>query len=309
MTTAQIIAGIELGGTKAIALLARGREIIASERIPTTNPEETLGALRRTIGAWKDAKGFAALGIASFGPLRLDPEASDYGRMLPTPKPGWTGADIVGTLSKGLNRPCLLDTDVNAAALAEWRWGAGRGHDSLCYLTVGTGVGGGLLIEGRSVHGALHPEIGHLRLRRAAGDGFPGVCPFHGDCVEGLIAGPAIEARFGAQGCEIADDDPRWTFVVHDLAQLIGALLLVTSPRRIIVGGGIGMGRSTLLDRVREKVASDLAGYLPHVSRGTVADLIVPPALEANAGPLGAIALGEAAWRGQTIAGKGDACQ
>lgn len=309
MTAAQTVAGIELGGTKAIAVLARGREIVESVRVPTTSPEETLGALHRTIAAWKETEDFAALGVASFGPLRLDPDAPDYGRMLQTPKPGWTGADIVGTLSGGLDRPCLVDTDVNAAALAEWRWGAGRGHDSLCYVTLGTGVGGGLLIHGRSVHGALHPEIGHLRLRRAAGDDFPGVCPFHGDCIEGLIAGPAIEARFGAQGREISDNDPRWTFVVHDLAQLIGALLTVTSPRRILVGGGIGMGRSFLLDRVRKKIVCDLAGYLPHVSRASVADLIAMPALGVNAGPLGAVALGEAALRCQNMAGKGDACQ
>jgi fructokinase len=307
MTAAQMIAGIELGGTKSIAVLAFGRDIVANATVPTTTPQETLGALRRTIDAWKNADDFAAIGIASFGPLRLDRQACDYGRMLPTPKPGWTGADIVSVLSGGLNRPCLIDTDVNAAALAEWRWGAGRGHDSLCYVTLGTGVGGGLLIDGRSVHGALHPEIGHLRLRRAAGDGFPGVCPFHGDCAEGLIAGPAIEARFGMQGCEIADDDPRWAYVVHDLAQLIGALLAVTSPRRILVGGGIGLGRSFLLDRVREKVAFDLAGYLPHVSDATMADMIASPALGANAGPLGAVALGEAALRGSRAAGKGEA--
>ena len=305
-----MIAGIELGGTKAIAVLARGRDIVASASIPTTTPEETLGALRRTIDAWKDAEDFAALGIASFGPIRLDHEARDYGMMLSTPKPGWTGAEIVRTLSGGLNRPCVVDTDVNAAALAEWRWGGGQGQDSLCYLTLGTGVGGGFLIEGRTVHGALHPEIGHLRLRRAVGDDFPGVCPFHGDCVEGLIAGPAIEARFGAQGREIVADDPRWNFIVHDLAQLIGALLIVTSPRRILIGGGIGLGRSFLLDRVREKVVCDLACYLPHVSQATVADLIALPELGANAGPLGAIALGEAAaLRCQKMAGKGSGCQ
>lgn len=310
MSAAPLTAGIELGGTKAIAVLARGRDIVASASVQTTTPEETLVALRRTIDAWKDTEDFAALGIASFGPIRLDHEAHDYGTILSTPKPGWTGAEIVRTLSSGLNRPCVVDTDVNAAALAEWRWGGGQGQDSLCYLTLGTGVGGGLLIEGRTVHGSLHPEIGHLRLRRAVGDDFPGVCPFHGDCVEGLIAGPAIKARFGAEGREVADDDPRWNFVVHDLAQLIGSLLIVTSPRRILIGGGIGLGRSFLLDRVREKVVGDLACYLPHVSQATVADLIALPELGANAGPLGAIALGEAAaLRCQKMAGKGEACQ
>jgi len=300
MTAGQIVAGIELGGTKSLALLACGSDILECLSIPTTSPEETLGALHRAIGAWKHAHDFAALGIASFGPIRLDPEAPDYGVMLPTPKPGWTGADILGILSDGLDRPCNIDTDVNAAALAEWRWGAGQGHDSLCYVTLGTGVGGGILIEGRSVQGALHPEIGHLRLRRAPGDDFPGACPLHGDCVEGLIAGPAIAARFGVRGQEIADSDPRWAFVVHDLAQLIGALLMVTSPSRILVGGGIGMSRTFLVDRARNKAARDLAGYLPHVSEASLSDLITMPALGTNAGPLGAAALGDAALHFQT---------
>lgn len=291
------IAGIELGGTKALAVLARGTEILASERIATTTPDETLGALVEILNGWKRDQGYAALGIASFGPLRLDPDAADYGMMLATPKAGWTGADIAKTLRAGSDCPSRVDTDVNAAALAEWRWGAGKGLDSLVYLTLGTGVGGGVLVGGRPVHGALHPEIGHLRLRRASGDDFPGSCPFHGDCVEGLLSGPALQARFGASRESISVDDPRWSFVAHDLAQLIGALLLVTSPQKILIGGGVGLGRSFLLGRAWQLVVADLAAYLLHVRDTDPVSLIGLPALGEKAGPLGAIALGEAALR------------
>ena len=295
MVRMETIAGIELGGTKALAVLARGNEILASARFATTTPNETLGVLVDTLKGWKRREGFAALGIASFGPLRLDPGAPDFGAMLATPKAGWSGADIAGALSAVAGCPWRIDTDVNAAALAEWRWGAGQGLDSLCYLTLGTGVGGGLLHGGRPVHGALHPEIGHLRLRRASGDDFPGSCPFHGDCIEGLLSGPALQARFGATGEEIPADDLRWSLVAHDLAQLIGALLLVTSPQKILIGGGIGMGRSFLLECAWQHVVADLAGYLPFVPGDTALDLVALPALGDKAGPLGAIALGEAA--------------
>lgn len=291
------IAGIELGGTKTLAVLARGTEILASERIATTTPDETLGALVDILNGWKRGQGYAALGIASFGPLRLDPDAADYGMMLATPKAGWTDADIAKTLRAASDCPSRIDTDVNAAALAEWRWGAGKELDSLVYLTLGTGVGGGVLVGGRPVHGALHPEIGHLRLRRASGDDFPGSCPFHGDCAEGLLSGPALQARFGAPGATISVDDPRWSFVAHDLAQLIGALLLVTSPQKILIGGGVGLGRSFLLERAWQYVVAGLAAYLPHVSDADPVSLIGLPALGEKAGPLGAIALGEAALR------------
>lgn len=295
MVPMETIAGIELGGTKALAVLARGSEILASARFATTTPDETLGALVATLEKWKRHDRFAALGIASFGPLRLDPSALDFGKMLATPKAGWSGADIAGVLGAAADCPWRIDTDVNAAALAEWRWGAGQGFDSLCYLTLGTGVGGGLLLGGRPVHGALHPEIGHLRLRRARGDDFTGSCPFHQDCAEGLLSGPALRARFGAPGEDIADDDPRWSFVAHDLAQLIGALLLVTSPQKLLIGGGIGMGRSFLLERAWTAAVDEMAGYLPFVPGDAAAALIALPALGDRAGPLGAIALGQAA--------------
>lgn len=289
------IAGIELGGTKSLAVLARGTEILDRARFATTTPGETLGALVDTLDGWARDQGFAALGIASFGPVRLDYGSADYGRMLSTPKPGWAGTDIVSALRGAIDCPTRIDTDVNAAALAEWRWGAAQGLDSLCYLTLGTGVGGGVLLEGRPVHGALHPEIGHLRLRRAPGDDFGGSCPFHGDCIEGLLSGPALRARFGGAGEDIPADDDRWSFVAHDLAQLVGALLLVTSPQKILIGGGVGLGRAFLLDRAWRQVVAELANYLPHVAGAGVKGLLGLPALGEMAGPLGAVALGEAA--------------
>ena len=197
MTSQRLIAGVELGGTKSIVLLARGREILERTQCPTTTPEATLDFIHAHLQAWDSAHSIAALGIAAFGPIRLDARAADYGTMLATPKRGWAGAKVGGQLTRGLRCPSRIDTDVNAAALAEWKWGAAQGHHVVCYLTIGTGLGGGILIDGLPLNGALHPELGHLYLRRAPGDSFQGVCSFHGDCIEGLISGPALAARFG----------------------------------------------------------------------------------------------------------------
>jgi fructokinase len=308
MIGGDLIAGVELGGTKAVALLAHGRAVVARSRFPTTTPDETLAMLRRQLAEWQARYGFAALGIASFGPIRLNPEAPDYGCMLATPKPGWSGAQVAQTLAGGLNCPWQIDTDVNAAALAEWCWGAGQGLNSLCYLTIGTGVGGGILQGGRPLHGALHPEVGHMRLRRAPGDKFIGTCPFHGDCIEGLISGPALQARFGVAGEQVAESDPSWAFVAHDLAELIGALALTISPQKVLVGGGIGMGRSFLLDLVREQFVEALGGYLPHLTRTEAQTFIMHPALGGDSGPLGAISLGQVAFDNNRIEIEKGAC-
>lgn len=291
-----IIAGVELGGTKAVAVLARGRSIIDRFRLPTTTPTETLSRIADQLARWHVDRPFEALGVGSFGPVRLDPEAEDYGRILDTPKPDWSGADVIGALTRGHDRPCRIDTDVNAAVLAEKRWGAARDVASACYLTLGTGVGGGLLIDGAPVRGALHPEVGHLRMRRATGDAFAGICPFHGDCVEGLVSGPALHARFGRPGEHVDDDDPRWSFFIHDVAALISALSLTASPGRVILGGGIGIGRAFLLGQIRTRVLAELNGYLPHVTPATIDRFIVTAELGEEAGPLGAVSLGQAAY-------------
>lgn len=288
-----MLAGVELGGTKVLVLRARGRTIVDRVTIPTTTPDETLGKALDILVSWNTQHRFDAMGIGSFGPIRLDRQAADFGFMLPTPKPHWAGADIFGTLTAPFDCPAIIDTDVNGAALAELRWGAGAGSgsDSLCYITIGTGVGGGFVINGRPLHGAMHTEIGHIRAPRAPGDDFPGACAFHGDCIEGLIAGPSLAKRFGAAGQDIADDDPRWDHVVHDVASLVSTILLTTAARQVLIGGGVGMARSHLLPRVRAAVVAQIAGYLPHVDTTKIDAIVTAPMLGEEAGPLGAVAL------------------
>lgn len=291
MVQPRFFAGVELGGTKSIAILAREAELIERVAFPTRGPDETLADLARQLREWARAWPLAALGIASFGPIRLDPAAPDHGRMHPTPKPGWSGAPVAATLAHAVDCPWTIDTDVNGAALAEYRWGAGRGTTSLCYLTIGTGVGGGLVVHGRPVHGAMHPEIGHLSLRRAPGDSFAGTCAFHGDCVEGLISGPALAARFGGDPALVPDQDSRWRAVAADLAELAAAILLTTSSQRILVGGGVGLTRQVLLVQARDMLVDRVNGYLPFLDRDKAGALLRPPELGEQAGPLGAIAL------------------
>lgn len=286
-----MFAGVELGGTKGIALVWRGGRIIARHQVPTTDPEPTLGALGAWLAAHPLRDAFAGLGIASFGPVRLDRRVADYGRILATTKPGWSDAPVLEVLARHIGCPVAIDSDVNAAALAELRWGAGQGCSSLVYLTIGTGVGGGIVIDGRPVHGALHPELGHLRLRRAAGDAFAGVCAFHGDCIEGLISGPALAARFGGSIHAVAPDDPRRDFLAADLAQLFAVLILTLAPQKILVGGGVGLGVPGLLDAAIAKLPAIINGYLPELDPPALHAMIGPPALGADAGPLGAIAL------------------
>ena len=287
----RVFAGVELGGTKGIALVWRAGRIVERHQVPTTDPDETLAALGDWLAGHPLNDDFAGLGIASFGPVRLDPAAADHGQILTTTKPGWSGAPVLAALARRVACPVAIDTDVNAAALAEHRWGAGQGCSSLVYLTIGTGVGGGIVVDGRPVHGALHPELGHLRLRRAAGDGFAGACSFHGDCIEGLISGPALAARFGGSIHAAAPDDPRRDFLASDLAQLFAALILTLAPQKILVGGGVGLGVPGLLDAAIAKLPVLLAGYLPELDLGALHAMIGPPALGAEAGPLGTIAL------------------
>lgn len=293
MKTSPRLAGLELGGTKSIALIASGQTILDQVSIPTTAPDETLRRLNAQLLAWQDEAPIEAIGIASFGPVQLDRRAPRYGTMLTTPKPGWTGAPVADRLTQGLDCPWIMDTDVNGAALAEYRWGAGQGCDSFCYVTIGTGLGGGLIVDGKPVHGIMHPEMGHIRLKRAAIDTFAGVCPFHGDCIEGLVSGPALAARFGVPASSVADDHPVWDHVVSDLAEFAGALLLTTAARRILFGGGVSGARPFLLDRVGDLLVERLGSYLPFLNEASVRDIIRAPALGDKAGPRGALALAE----------------
>jgi fructokinase len=286
--SADLFAGVELGGTKCVCLLASGPgDVRALETVPTTTPAETLARLRARLEAWSPS--FAALGIASFGPLDLD-----RGRIAKTPKAGWSGAEVAGALAAGLGVPVALDTDVNGAALAEMEWGAGRGLADFAYVTVGTGVGVGLIVGGRPTRGFGHCELGHLRVQRWLGDDRPGACPYHGDCVEGLASGDAIARRAGVESAAGLPDDHRsWEGVVHVLAMLCHALVCAAAPLRIAIGGGVAAGRPFLLPRIEAKLIESLGGYVDLPA----GNYIVAPKLGSLAGPLGAILLARGASR------------
>lgn len=286
------IGAIELGGTKSIAVLASGREIIDQRQFDTCDPATTLSSLISVLKVWHDEAPFDAIGIGSFGSVSLDPGADDYGCIRTTPKPGWSGAAIIPALRQHFQCPIGIETDVTAAGLAEYRWGAATGCSSLCYITIGTGVGGGILIGGEPVRGRLHPEVGHVTLRRHPGDGFAGICAFHGDCAEGLLSGPALKARFGTAVQNIAADDPRWIYPTHDLAQLLAALIFMVAPQKILVGGGVGMGAPNLVQRARELIPNILGGYFPDIGGAELEVIISAPGLGELAGPLGAVAVG-----------------
>ncbi|HYC98187.1 ROK family protein [Brevundimonas sp.] len=290
---APLIAGVELGGTKCVCLLASGPGDIRDEvRIATTTPDETLGQIRRVLSRWREGGGVSALGVASFGPLELDRRRPDFGSIVATPKPGWSDTDLT-RLADGFDGPVEIDTDVNGAALAEGRWGAAKDLRSFAYVTVGTGIGVGSIVNGQTVRGLGHSEAGHMRVGRIAGDAWPGSCPYHGDCVEGLAAGPALEARTGRRGEFIAADDPAWEMVVQALGGLLHNLVLTTAPERILIGGGIFTGQEHLFPRLREALLRSLAGYATAARiAATIDDFVAPPGLGAMAGPLGAIALG-----------------
>jgi fructokinase len=293
MADAPLIAGVELGGTKINCILARGPGQIADEvQIPTTDPEQALSAIDAVLDRWQ---GFAALGIASFGPISIDRSGELYGHITATPKPGWANTDVAGRLARRAAVPTGFHTDVVGAALAEARWGAAAGLADLAYITVGTGIGVGLIAGGRPVDGLTHSELGHIRLARLAGDTWPGACPFHGDCLEGLASGPAIAARAGKRAEMLAADDPTWDGVAQALGQLLHTLVLTGVPRRIVMGGGVMVGTAHLFPRVRAAMTKSLGGYVPLPEVAQVDAYVVPPELGDRAGPLGAIVLGEQA--------------
>jgi len=292
-TDPPLVAGVELGGTKSLAVLARGTEIVDRLRVPTTDPASTLPTMSEQLARWRAEIGpFAAIGIGSFGPIGADPARADHGYVTTTPKPGWRNADVLGHFAERFDVPIAFDSDVAGAALAEGRWGASRGCAVHVYLTIGTGIGGGVVVHGEPVHGLVHPEVGHLRVRRRPDDTFGGSCPFHGDCIEGLASGPAIAARAGRAAEELGQEHPVWLDVAAELAELMTALVLTISPERIVVGGGVTGGKPFLLDHVRAHTSTFLADYVAGLDEPAVRALIQPPELGDDAGPLGTVALG-----------------
>lgn len=286
--TSPLLGAIEAGGTKFV--LAAGHSPagpLVTHAIPTTTPQETLAA----AADWFEAQGqFKAFGIASFGPVDLDRNSATWGHITATPKPGWSNCDIAGYFARRFHAPVGFDTDVNAAALAEFAH-VGPEASSLAYITVGTGIGGGLVIDGRAVHGSAHPEMGHLFPRRAAGDSdFAGICPFHGDCLEGLASGPAIKARWGASLSELPVNHAAHETVAGYLAQLCQTLFAVLAVETIVLGGGV-MQTPGLLERIIRRTAQIDAGYLPGRSRQTIRG----PALGTESGMRGAMMLARAA--------------
>ncbi|MBL8140202.1 MAG: ROK family protein [Acidobacteria bacterium] len=287
---------VEAGGTKFVCLVGSGPDDIRAEaRFPTTTPAETLG---RTFAFFREQRArhgaLAAVGFGSFGPVDLDPGSPSYGRITSTPKPGWADTDIVGAARAALDVPIGFDTDVNAAAMGEWRWGAALGLDTIVYLTVGTGIGGGGLIGGRPMHGLVHPEMGHTWVPHdRAADPFAGCCPFHGDCLEGLASGPAMRARWAMAAEDLPAGHPAWRLEAHYLAYAVANFVCTLSPQRVILGGGV-MTSPHVLALVREAVVSLLNGYVqvPAIL-DRIDDYIVAPGLGARSGVLGGLVLAE----------------
>ncbi|MED4954950.1 ROK family protein [Paenibacillus macerans] len=280
---------IEAGGTKFICGVGNEKgEILDRISFPTEAPEKTL---EQAVSYFR-GKGVEAIGIGSFGPIDLDRSSPTFGRVTTTPKPGWSGFDIVGYMKENYPVPIGFDTDVNAAVFGEVKWGAAKGLDSCVYYTVGTGVGVGVYTEGRLVHGLVHPEGGHVLIRRHPEDSFGGLCPYHSDCLEGMASGPALEKRWGVKGSELPADHQAWEMEAYYLAQAISGVILLLSPKKVILGGGV-MHQKQLFPLIRKEVTQILNGYVasPAILEGLV-NYIVPPALGDNAGLCGALALG-----------------
>ncbi len=292
--------GIEAGGTKVVCALAsqppdggdHPPALIQEAVIPTTQPDETFGQIIEFFRPY--VTDLVAIGIGSFGPVDVNARSSTYGYILDTPKPHWSHVDFVGTLKQSLQVPIGFDTDVNAAALGEHRWGHGQDLDTFLYLTIGTGIGGGGLFNGNLMHGLLHPEMGHMLLPHDLNrDPFVGACPFHQDCLEGLASGVAIEQRWQQKADTLPPNHPAWELEAHYLAMGLANLILICSPQRLILGGGV-MEQSQLFPMIHSKVQAQLKSYLkkPEIL-DRIEDYIVPPKLGKRAGILGSLVLAQ----------------
>lgn len=293
--------GIEAGGTKFVCGIGTGPDEIRTAQFPTSTPDITVASVIEFFKA-EAGTSLDAVGIGSFGPVDLDPSSPAYGRITSTPKAGWENYDLVGTVEQALGVPAALDTDVNAALVGEARWGAASGLSDAVYLTIGTGIGGGALVHRQVVHGLMHPEIGHLRIPHdLTQDPFRGTCPYHGDCLEGLAAGPAMQARWKAPAATLPPGHPGWELEAHYLALALVNLTVTLSPQRILLGGGV-MQQAHLFALIRQDFARLMNNY---VRRSEVIDgldqYIQAPQLGGRAGVLGALILAEQALAEQAL--------
>lgn len=285
--------GIEAGGTKFVCAVGTGPEDLGARiEFPTTSPRETIGRVLEFYREQARHRPLSGIGIASFGPVDLHPASPHWGTITSTPKEGWRNVDLAGPVCEAFKLPVAFDTDVNAAALGEREWGAARGLHTFVYVTVGTGIGGGGMVEGRLMHGLLHPEIGHMRIAHDfRTDPFAGACPFHGDCWEGLASGPALKARWGDKGEDLLEEHEVWALEAHYLALGVTNLICALSPQRLILGGGV-MRHAGLFPLIRLRTLELLNGYIQAAEiMEHIDEYIVPPQLGENAGVLGAIAL------------------
>lgn len=310
MSTPQnsIVGAIEAGGTKFVCAIGNATEATLLERGQFATGDNPAALMREVIQWFSTQRqrhgSLAAIGVASFGPVDLDTGSPTYGYITTTPKQGWQYADILGPLRQAFpGIPLAFDTDVNGAALGESRWGAARGLEDFIYVTVGTGIGGGGMARGRLLHGLVHPEMGHISVSQRPGDSFPGACPFHGACWEGLCSGPAIAARTGMPSEQLPPDHPAWDEVLFTMAHALKNLACVLSPQRILLGGSVRkagqLGEAVFFQRLRTNFRTALAGYIssPALSEQGIASYIVPPALGDDAGVCGALALAQDAAR------------
>ncbi|MBN1313002.1 MAG: ROK family protein [Anaerolineae bacterium] len=300
VTLADFYGGIEAGGTEFVCAVAadRGSKLADKTILKTTSPEETLNKVITFFQGYT----LNSLGIACFGPVDLA-----NGRITTTPKTEWIDTEIVRPLHEALGVPIRFDTDVNGAALGESRHGAGQGNDPLVYMTIGTGIGAGILVNGTPIHGLIHPEAGHMPVRRHPDDPYQGGCPYHGDCLEGLASGPAIERRWGRSPRDLSPDHEAWPLQAYYLAQAMCTLVCVVSPRRIILGGGV-MNQLQLFPLIRAKTRELLGGYInsPAILTSAIEQFIVPPELGDNAGIVGALELAFEVWDGDRGVGIGE---
>ncbi len=288
----KLYGGLEAGGTKFVCGVGRDGNLIKKIQFPTTTPEETLLKAAQFFEQFTSEGKLLSLGIGSFGPADLNPKSPKYGYITSTPKKGWKDTPILHYFKEKLKIPVVFETDVGAALYGEWKWGAGKGLKNLIYLTIGTGIGGGIMAEGNIVHGAMHPEMGHIPM--ASQDSFKGICPYHNTCFEGLASGPALWKRWNTDPKKLPPDHPAWDLEATYISQALATYIAILSPEKIILGGGV-MQQKHLFPIIREKVKKILASYIPipQLKDDNINEYIVPPSLKGESGVIGAISLAE----------------